>query len=95
MTETKFQNVNLFIKEIVASKVKNNIVRVNLTGHNLSDEQIDVLKLGLRHGFATRPIELEMLSVAEDIWDQIARLDQFKDGNFVNDKLKNSLRSFT
>jgi hypothetical protein len=36
-----------------------------------------------------------MLSVAEDIWDQIARLDQFNDGNFVNDKLKNSLRSLT
>jgi hypothetical protein len=72
----------------------NNVI-LNLTGHNLSDEQIDVLKLGLRHGFATRPNELEMLSVAEDIWDQIARIDQFKEGNFVNDKLKNSSRSFT
>jgi hypothetical protein len=53
-------------------------VILNLTGHNLSDEQIDVLKLGLRHGFATRPNELEMLSVAEDIWDQIARLDNLR-----------------
>ncbi|XP_046863199.1 uncharacterized protein LOC124456940 [Xenia sp. Carnegie-2017] len=72
----------------------NNVI-LNLTNQNLSPEQIEVLKLGLRHGFATRPNELEMLSVAEDIWDQIARLNQFKDGNYVRDKLKNSLRSFT
>ncbi len=46
----------------------NNVI-LNLIGHNLSDEQIDVLKLGLCHGFATRPNELEMLSVVEDTWD--------------------------
>ena len=52
-------------------------------------------KHGLRHNFGTRPNELEMMSISEDLWDQINKLDQFKDGNYVKDRLKNSLRSFT
>ena len=64
-----------------------------MSGQDLSDDQIDVLKLGLRHGFATR--QLKMMSISEDQWDQINKLDQFKDGNSVKDRLKNSLRSFT
>ena len=31
----------------------------------------------------------------QDLWDQINKLDQFKDGNYVKDRLRNSLRSFT
>ena len=65
-------------------------VILNLSGQDLSDNQIDVLKLGLRHGFATRPNELEMMSISEDLWDQINKLDQFKDGNYVKDRLNNS-----
>ena len=70
-------------------------VILNLSGQDLSDDQIDVLKLGLRHGFATRLNELEMMSISEDLWDQINKLHQFKDGNYIKDRLKNSLRSFT
>ena len=36
-----------------------------------------------------------MMAVSEDIWDQLEWLDQFKNGNFVKEKVKNSLRSFT
>ena len=70
-------------------------VILNLSGQDLSDDQIDVLKLGLHHGFATRLNELEMMSISEDLWDQINKLHQFKDGNYIKDRLKNSLRSFT
>ena len=35
------------------------------------------------------------MSVAEDIWDQVSRLDVLKEGRYVQDKVKNSLRSFT
>ena len=70
-------------------------VILNLSGQDLSDDQIDVLKLGLHHGFATRLNELEMMSISEDLWDQINKLHQFKDGNYIKDRLKNSLHSFT
>ena len=68
---------------------------VNLTGQLLSDEQMEVLKLGLRYGLATRPNHFEIMSVAEDVWDQVSKLDNFKEGRYVQDKVKNSLRSFT
>ena len=35
-----------------------------------------------------------MTSLADNLWDQIDRLKQFKDSNFVTEKVKNSLRSF-
>ena len=53
------------------------------------------MKLGLRFGLATRPNQLEIMAVAEDVWRQISRLDIFKQGRYVQDKIKNSLRSFT
>ena len=53
------------------------------------------MKLGLLHGLATRPNSFEMMAVAEVVWDQLERLDQFKNGNFVIEKVKNFLRSFT
>ena len=35
------------------------------------------------------------MAVAEDVWGQVSRLDIFKEGRYVQDKIKNSLRSFT
>ena len=35
------------------------------------------------------------MAVAEDVWRQISRLDIFKQGRYVQVKIKNSLRSFT
>ena len=32
---------------------------------------------------------------SEDVWDQIFRLDIFKEGRYIKDKVKNSLRCFT
>ena len=60
----------------------------------LTAEQIEILKLGLRHSLSTRPNSLERMAVAKDVWDQLDRLDQFKNGNFVKEKVKSSLRSF-
>ena len=68
---------------------------INLSGRTLSPDEINVLKLGLRHGIATRPNQFEIMAVSEDVWDQISRLNKFKDGRHIQDKIKNSLRSFT
>ena len=53
---------------------------VNLTNHSLSSNELEVLKLGLRYGLATRPNQLDIMAVAEDVWRQISRLDIFKQG---------------
>ena len=70
-----------------------NEVIVNLSGQELTSEQVEVLKLGLRHGLATRPNSLEMMAVSEDLFDQLDRLNCWREGFFVQDKVKNSLRS--
>lgn len=62
---------------------------INLSGRTLSSEEIDVLKLGLRHGLATRPNQFEIMTVSEDIWDQISRLNKFKDGRHIQNRIKN------
>ena len=35
------------------------------------------------------------MSVAEDIWNQITRLKVMKEGQYIPDKIKNSLGAFT
>ena len=81
----------------VAEKLKSNPneVIINLSGQELASDQVEILKLGLRHGLATRPNSLEMMAVSEDLFDQLDRLNCWKEGFFVQDKVKNSLRSFT
>ena len=70
-----------------------NKVIINFFGQDLTSEQIEVLKLGLRHGLATRPNS--PVAVSEDLFDQLDRLNCWKERFFVQDKVKNSLRSFT
>ena len=53
--------------------IENNIdenpdpVVTSLSSHNLTNEEHSILKLGLKHGLATRPNESNTLSYAEDI----------------------------
>ena len=72
-----------------------NEVIVNLSGKELSAEQIEILRLGLKHGLATRPNSLEMMAVSEDIYDQLERKQIWKEGFFTKERVKNALRSFT
>lgn len=56
-----------------------------LTGDTLSTDELDF----------HRPNHLEILAVMEDPWDQLSRLNKLiKDGRYVPNKVKNSLRSF-
>ena len=64
---------------------------VNLTNYTLSPDELDVLKLGLRYGLAIRPHKFEITALAEDVWSQVSRLNAFKDGKHVQDKIRNSL----
>ena len=65
-----------------------NEIIVNLTNHSLSSDELNVLKLGLRYGLATRSNQLEIKAVDENVWRQVSRLDIFKEGRYVQDKIK-------
>ena len=61
----------------------------------LNDDEIPVLKLGLKHGLFIRPKENEMVAVVEDIYDQIVRRDLLKKDNISKHRVKTALKSFT
>ena len=69
-----------------------NEVIVNLSGKSLTAEQIEILKLGLRHGLATRPNSLEIIAVSEDIYDQFERKQIWKESFFTKER---ELRTLT
>ena len=68
-----WKKLNSLIKE---KKKGNNIhenpnpVVTNLSSHDLSNEELSILKFGLKHGLATRPNESNILPYAEDICEQ-------------------------
>ena len=66
----------------------------NLSGYEFSSKEIEILKLGLRHGVATRLIELEMIVILEDIWDQIKNVKTIKN-ELSQQQIKTALHAFT
>ena len=48
----------------------NNLISI-LRGKTISATEIEILTYGLKRGLATRPSEVEMIIIAENIWDQI------------------------
>ena len=58
----------------------------------LSSKEIEILKLGLRHGVTTRPVELEMIAILEDIWDQIKNAKVIKN-DLSEQRIKIALRA--
>ena len=66
----------------------------NLSGYELSSKEIKILKLGLRHGVATCPVESEMIVILEDIWDQIKNAKVIKN-DLSEQRIKTTLCIFT
>ena len=54
----------------------------------LNDNEVSVLKLGLKHDILIRPKEKEMTVIMEDIYDQIVRKDLSKKDNISKYRLK-------
>ena len=65
----------------------------------LNDNEIAVLKLGLKYGLFIRPKENEVITVMEDIYGQIVRQDLLKNDNiskhWEKHHVQKSLKSFT
>ena len=60
----------------------------------MSDTEIEILKYSLKHGIATRPSEVEMIVIAENMWDQIEQ--KGLSNHFMKRKrLKTALSAFT
>ena len=65
----------------------------------LNDDEIAVLKLGLKYGLFIRPKENDVIAVMEDIYGQIVRQDLLKNDNISKHwgkyHVQKSLKSFT
>ena len=83
-------------KKIVEGiKPNPNDLITNLTDIELTDDEVEVLRLGLNHGILTRPHESEMVVIMEDIWDQIESKNLLKDVHFSKPRIQTALRAFT
>ena len=67
----------------------------NLTNVTLSNNEIEILKYGLKHGLAIRPKESEMIVIMEDIYEQILWYNAIKDSYISQERLKTALKAFT
>ena len=72
-----------------------NVLVTNLTDFELTTDELDVLNLGLKHGVLLRPKEAEMVSVIEDVYDQICRHKGFTENRFAKSRIQTALKSFT
>ena len=63
-----------------------------MSSHDLSNEELSILKFGLKHGLATRPNESNILSYTKDIWKQIEKANICCNEMCSKAKIKNSLR---
>ena len=70
-----------------------NLVITNLTGDLLSEDEIEVLKLGLKYGIALRPRENDLIVKGEVLWDQVQRKELLKPGAFNSIRAKNSIKN--
>ena len=61
----------------------------------MTNEEILLLKLGLKHGLLIRPTESETITIMEDIYGQIVRQNVMKDDNISKHRIQTALESFT
>ena len=72
-------------------KKKLNSIITNLTDMELTENEVSVIKYGLKHGLLTRPKENEMVVIVEDIWDQILRNDVLKEDHISKHRRQTTL----
>ena len=66
---------NLIIEKRLCDCTQRNPNKIitNLTNITLTQDEISVLELGLKHGVLLRPKEPEMVAIVENIWEQIEK----------------------
>ena len=93
--ERKFNN--LIMEKRIQEGISNNPNELitNLTNVTLSNNKIEILKYGLKHGVVTRPREPEMIVIMEDFYEQILQHNAIKDDHISQERLKTALKAFT
>ena len=71
-----------------------NLVVTILSGHNLLNEELSILKSGFKHGLVTRPNKSNILSYADDIWKQIEKANICHNEMYFKSKFTNTFRGF-
>ena len=72
-----------------------NSIITNLLNVELNEEEICVLKVGLKHGLLIRPRESEMIVIMQDVYDQILKQNIFKDDHIYRHRAQTALKAFT
>ena len=90
------------LENLVINKRINDGIRKNpnqtitdLSDIELNNDEIAVLKLNLKHGLLIRLKENEMITVMEDIYDQIVCQDLLQIDNISKHRVQTALKSFT
>ena len=61
----------------------------------LHEDEIEILKVGLKHGLLIRPCKSEMIVIMEDIYDQILQHNILKDDHIFKHRAQTALKAFT
>ena len=72
-----------------------NLTITNLTNEPLNEEDLNVLKLGLKYGIALRPRESDLVVKGETLWDQIVNKQLLKPGLSNEIRAKTAIKSLT
>ena len=65
----------------------------NFSSQELTNDEYETLRYGLRHGIAKKPDDNEILASAEAVWNQIASKGLCRDGEYYHRRAKNYLRA--
>ena len=87
---------NLIIEKRLCDCTQRNPNKIitNLTNITLTQDEISVLELGLKHGVLPRPKEPEMITIAENVWEQIQKHNILKDNHISKVRAQTALKSF-
>ena len=87
----------LIINKRIHDGVNNNpnSIITNMLHVELNEDEICVLKVGLKHGLLMRPHESEMIVIMEVIYDQVLKQNIFKDDHIYRYRAQTVLQAFT
>ena len=88
---------NLLIEKRLRDGIQQNPTKIitNLTNIDLSNDEISVLEVHLKHGVFMRPKEPEMIAIVENVWEQIQNHGILKNDHISKVRAKTALKSFT
>ena len=99
LIELRHQNKhdNLIIKKRLCDYTQGNPNKIftNLINITLTQDEISVLEIGLKHGVLLRPKVPEMIAIAENAWEQIEIHNILQANDISQVRAQTALESFT